>query len=126
MGQWANGRPLDIGSAGVLLRSPFLNGATGERTARALLDVKLRDENVLEVSLARVRAEGPAILAEAAGRGLTQLAAQPRRQSPGVWARAIPDLLKAAGWPGDRTQSSPERHHPATQIELREGWIPGG
>ncbi len=102
-------RPLDIGSTGVLLRSPFFRGAAAERAARAQLDITLREENALEVTAARVRAGGPPLLAEALGHALASLAAQPARQSPGAWARAIPGILSASGWPGDRTQSSTER-----------------
>jgi len=101
-------RPLDIGSTGVLLRSPFIRGAASERGARARFDVMLREENVLEVTTART-AGGPPILAETLGRAKALLAAQPRQQSPAAWARAIPGLLEAGGWPGDRTQSSAER-----------------
>jgi ATP-dependent helicase/nuclease subunit B len=102
-------RPVDIGSAGVLLRSPFFRGAATERSARAQLDVSLRNANILEVSAARVRAGGPPILAESLGRTITLLAGQPRQQSPAAWARFIPTLLSAGGWPGERTQSSAER-----------------
>ena len=102
-------RPLDIGRAGVLLRSPFFRGAAAERSARAQLDIALRDENVLEVSTARIRSGQPPVLAEAVGRAITLLGAQPRQQSPAAWARVFPGLLEAGGWPGDRAQSSAER-----------------
>lgn len=102
-------RPVDIASAGALLRSPFLHGAAAERAARARLDLQLRDDNVLELSAARLRATAPSLLASQLGAALARLAAIPARQSPGAWARTIPDVLTAAGWPGDRSQSSPER-----------------
>lgn len=114
-------RPLEIGGAGVLLRSPFFLGAAEEAAARALLDIALREANVLELSPARARSSLVPILAEAVGRSLTHLAALPARQSPGAWARAIPAILEAAGWPGERTQSSPERQALARwQTVLRE------
>lgn len=102
-------QPLDIGSVGVLLRSPFLRGAAAERAARALFDCKLRDSNVLELSLSRARDQAPPILSELLGQALIQLRNEPRKLSPGQWARRLPALLIAAGWPGERTQSSPER-----------------
>ncbi|MFN0101703.1 MAG: PD-(D/E)XK nuclease family protein [Bryobacteraceae bacterium] len=115
------GRPLDIGGAGVLFRSPFFRGAEGERRARALFDIALREANALEVSAAHARAAAPPVFAESLGRGLTLLAAQPGRQSPGAWARVLPSFLQAGGWPGDRTQSSPERQTLARwQQVLRE------
>jgi len=113
--------PLDIGAAGVLLRSPFFRGAESERSARAQLDVELREANVLKVSTGRIHAGKPPILAAALGRAVTLAAAQPRQQTPGAWARAIPGLLQAGGWPGDRTQSSSERQALARwQQVLRE------
>ena len=109
-------RPLDIGSAGVLLRSPFLKDAEAERAARAQYDVTLRANNVLELS-----PQGPPLLAEALHQAQAQIDAQPRQQSPGAWARQIPAILEAAGWPGSRTQSSPERQALARwQQTLRE------
>lgn len=110
-------KPLEIGEAGVLLRSPFLRGAAEERAARAALDRRLRDENVLEVTAGYARSLGPAILAECLGRAL-QLAAGQAKQSPGAWARVFPELLAAAGWPGDRTQSSAERQAMARWKQL--------
>jgi probable DNA repair protein len=86
--------PLEIGETGVLLRSPFF------RDPRPLLDLELREANVLQVSFTR---------AGGCPQALERLNAQPRRQSPGAWARLLPGLLQDAGWPGKRTQSSPER-----------------
>jgi len=106
--RWLAG-PIDVGRAGVLLRSPFFQGAMAERGARALLDLALRDDNVLEVATGRVRSQGPPLLAESLGRAIQSLAGQPSMQSPAEWARFIPILLTAGGWPGDRTLSSAER-----------------
>ncbi|MBI2688658.1 MAG: PD-(D/E)XK nuclease family protein [Acidobacteria bacterium] len=103
--KWLPGS-LDIGSVGVLLRSPFFRGPADER---ALLDVRLREDNLLEVTASRVRAANLPVFSESIGRAITTLAAQPRKQSPGEWARVLPELLKAGGWPGARTQSSAER-----------------
>jgi ATP-dependent helicase/nuclease subunit B len=115
------GAPIEAGSAGVLLRSPFLAGAGQERGARALFDIELRNENLLEVTASRARAAAPPLLAEAIGRALTLFRAQPRQLSPGAWARVIPELLAAGGWPGSRTQSSAERQALARwQSLLRE------
>ncbi len=115
------GAPLEASSAGVLLRSPFLAGAEQERGARALFDIELRNQNLLEVTAARARTTAPPLLAEAIGGALTLFRAQPRQLSPGAWARVIPELLAAGGWPGSRTQSSAERQALARwQSLLRE------
>ncbi|MBL8239057.1 MAG: PD-(D/E)XK nuclease family protein [Bryobacterales bacterium] len=109
-------RPLPIGEAGVLLRSPFFHGAEEEFAARAALDVKFRENNVLEVA-----PTGPPLLAESVQRATALLHAQARQQSPSAWSRLVPSILEASGWPGGRTQSSPERQALARwQQVLRE------
>jgi probable DNA repair protein len=130
--RWLGG-PLDIGGAGVLLRSPFFRGAEVERSARARLDIELRDANVLTVSAAAIRSGEPPIVAASLGRAITLLAAQARQQTPGAWARLFPGLLQTSGWPGERTQSSHERQAFArwqqvlrefAALDLVEGPIP--
>lgn len=99
----------DIGS---VLCSPFLFGAEGELTQRALLDRKLRREGVRRLGLHRLRdlAGAPGLgaagacpqLIEILNRALALLP-QPNATLPaGEWARFFADWLKSLGWPGER------------------------
>lgn len=101
---------LELSQAGMLLRSPFLGGATKEWTQRAQIDAKLRRDGIADVS--------PAMLRERAGNSPSlgwllakfekQVRKLPAQQPPSEWSRDFSLLLDAVGWPGDRTPSSSE------------------
>jgi probable DNA repair protein len=112
---------LEVGDAGWLLRSPFFMGAEEECSARALLDVKLRSSQLTRVAAARMRDPKVPLFGEAFGRAQMLLGAQTGPLSPGGWARIVPELLAAGGWPGPRALSSSERQALARwQVRLRE------
>ncbi|HEV8043246.1 MAG TPA: PD-(D/E)XK nuclease family protein [Bryobacteraceae bacterium] len=101
---------LALPQAGMLLRSPFLGGAGAEFTKRAQLDAKLRREGMWDVSAAllRDRAEKCPLLARLLRKFEKPLRTVAREQAPSQWSRDFSELLKALGWPGDRTLSSLE------------------
>ncbi len=95
-----------------LLRSPFIQGYAGELAARARLEAWLASRGGVEI-----RAEALRVLAE--NRGCLEfslvlrawqetLAAAPLFQGPSAWARIFSELLRAAGWPGERVLNSAE------------------
>jgi probable DNA repair protein len=89
---------------GQLLRSPYLRGAVGEATARAALEVELRELADPELELAavgalsRTRAPEFAALIDAGRTARDRATAQ----SPKEWCHWITAFLQAIGWPGDR------------------------
>jgi probable DNA repair protein len=104
------GRPvLDSREASVLLRSPFFAGSLGEESGRALLDADLRRKGFYEISLRALAhkaerwAPNLARWLHAVGKVLDEI---PRRQGAAAWSRAFSQLLRTAGWPGDRTPNS--------------------
>lgn len=106
-------QPLEDWSA--LLRSPFLAGAESEREARGRLDVRLRDWGAAELPAASVQAaarasDGPACprLAQALTAWRRAWDALPARQAPAAWALAFDGLLRALGWPGERSLDTAE------------------
>lgn len=101
---------LPLPSAGMLLRSPFLAGATDEWTKRAQIDAKLRRDGVWDVSpaLLRDRADSCALLARSLRKFLKLQRQLVLEQPASGWSRDFSELLSALGWPGDRTLSSRE------------------
>ncbi|MGI8745283.1 MAG: PD-(D/E)XK nuclease family protein [Bryobacteraceae bacterium] len=95
---------------GMLLRGPFLGGAEGERSQRALLDARLRKRGPFRPSLKTVRdlSEACPVLVALLRAIENVLETTPQVQMPGDWSRAFSLLLKSAGWPGDRTLTSHE------------------
>jgi ATP-dependent helicase/nuclease subunit B len=90
-----------------LIRSPFLGGAEAERSARALLDARLRREVPATVSLPRLI--GILDEKDALRRLLEKIFnAKPASQSPHGWAQHFTALLEAAGFPGERALDSAE------------------
>jgi probable DNA repair protein len=85
---------LALPQAGMLLRSPFLGGATAEWTERALLDVKLRRQGVWKVTADMLRLEKARV--------------SNGEQTASEWSRDFSKILEAFGWPGDRALSSRE------------------
>lgn len=100
-------RPLPFEEASRLLRSPFLGGAEGERTARAQLDARLRRDAPAEMSLAWLigRLDACPGLRERLER---VFALQAEAASPAAWARHFTAVLEAAGFPGERGADSAE------------------
>lgn len=104
---------LDLLEVGTLLRSPFTGAAQSEYAARAWLDAWLREAREPYLRLAHLirgaRTASPCPrLAECLKTWRTALDALPRKQSPGRWAAAFAGLVRALGWPGERTLSSAE------------------
>ncbi|HSW49278.1 MAG TPA: PD-(D/E)XK nuclease family protein, partial [Bryobacteraceae bacterium] len=103
------GRTLTGAEAGRLLRTPFLAGSGEELGARALVDAELRRRGLFEVSLAALARAAADTAPELSRRLLSLrslLSALPERQGASVWSRDFSRLLRAAGWPGDRTPDS--------------------
>jgi ATP-dependent helicase/nuclease subunit B len=100
-----------------LIRSPFIHGAETEMTARARLDAELRRLAPATITLGRMRALIPEIVARRGAppcprlrEALGQLegAAQTSRAAPHEWARRFTTMLDAAGFPGERSRDSTE------------------
>jgi ATP-dependent helicase/nuclease subunit B len=107
--------PLSLPQAGVLLRSAFLGGAESERSARALLDAKLRKRSMWDVTVVGLHEAAGSCpilqrLLQRFGKELNQL---PERQSAQEWSRDFSRLLKGLGWPGERPPTS--REHQALE-----------
>jgi probable DNA repair protein len=119
----AAGGELPIAKMGALVRSPFLGGASSEFSARALLDASLRHRCESTKVLAEVlphAADGAAMLAEhLTAMGALSIGGSRR---PGEWASLFRDLLKAAGWPGDRTLDSAEYQAVQSWDEVLSGF----
>ena len=105
-------RRLSFESASLLLRTPFLGAAEGERSGRAALELKLRGRMSENLSLQN-------FTAFAAGAHLPRLtttlqelariaAEQVRRQPPSDWAEVFRRTLTESGWPGERSLDSEE------------------
>jgi probable DNA repair protein len=128
---WHERIGLDV--AGHLLRTPFLAQGESERSARGLLEARLRELGELEPrvgALQRLAAPGAASSGAAPPEprpwhcpGLVAALARlralrdtlPSKQSCGAWARAIDAGLAALGWPGERPLNSVEH-------QAREKW----
>jgi probable DNA repair protein len=97
--------------AGAILRSPFLRGATAERSLRALADVELRRRRELDVSLRDIEwaARNCPLLISIwpAVHGVLRATTQARELSE--WNEFIRDLLEALGWPGEAKLSEHEQ-----------------
>lgn len=117
---------------GMLLRSPFLADAEGERSQRAALDAHLRAIGMLEIDLDRLLQVLRQVHPDArhACRALTtrlqawreQARADLRgRRVPAAWSAVIAQLLAAIGWPGERTLDSEEYQTLRKWTELLAG-----
>ena len=108
---------LSLPRAGVLLRTPFLGGAESERSARALLDAKLRRRGIWDISIAGLRADAGScpLLEGFLLRFDKELQRLPEKQSAREWSRDFTRLLKTLGWPGERTPDSRE-------FQVLEAW----
>ncbi|HYL74387.1 MAG TPA: PD-(D/E)XK nuclease family protein [Bryobacteraceae bacterium] len=101
---------LTLPRAGMLLRSPFIQGAETEWTQRALLDAKLRRNGVWELTPIELRdaAAHCPLLQRVLTRFAKELAKLPGEQRASEWSRDFSKLLEVFGWPGERTMSSRE------------------
>ena len=105
-----------IEEIGRLLRCRFVAGAEDEFTRRALLDRRLRELREPRVGLPAVlrlagQDDAPhccRVLAGRLSRWQQEYRDLPGEQMPSDWAASASVLLKAMGWPGDRTLSSVE------------------
>lgn len=120
-----HGCKLPVSDMGVLLRSPHLGEAESERSARALLDVRLRARGELEVGLDALYFEARS--ADGSPRGCAELLrrldawkplvheARQARLLPSAWSIAFQRQLGALGWPGERPLDS-------AQFQVVERW----
>jgi probable DNA repair protein len=101
---------LPLSRVGMLLRSPFLAGAEAEWSQRALLDAKLRKQSLWDIGIPMLRDAAGSCpeLQRVLRRVEKNLPNRNQEQAPGEWSRDIASLLKAFGWPGDRSPSSGE------------------
>jgi ATP-dependent helicase/nuclease subunit B len=104
-------------NAGAILRSPFLNGAGVERSARALADLELRRWREMDFSLRDIEkaSRNCPVLTETwlKIRGVLQQKALLKELAE--WSQFLGDLVEAAGWPGDAELSEQEQ-------EVVEAW----
>ncbi len=111
-------QPMDVNQYSAFLCSEYIGGASAEGSRRAVLDARLRKDNVSCISYAelfRRITDGhhprfficPALSARLKD-FLALMDKQPEQQHPSQWARAFSLLLDALGWPGDRPLSSIE------------------
>jgi ATP-dependent helicase/nuclease subunit B len=110
--------PVTLPRAGMLLRSPFLEGAETEWTKRALLDAKLRKKGVWDVSVSFLRdaAGNCPLLQRALQRLEKNIAKLSVAQHLSAWSRDFSKVLESLGWPGDRVLNS--REH-----QVLEAWL---
>jgi len=91
----------DSATVGQLLRSPFFGGAEAELTARALADVRLRDERRDRWELAALErwagANGCPVLALHARSALNNAVARDATL-PSVWSERFSSILKGLAW----------------------------
>jgi probable DNA repair protein len=111
---------LDLVLLGQALRSPFLGGYSAEREARAMLDVRLRQQGELQLSEIYVRKlavdhDCPLFARIVAGL-VKARKEQAARLSPGEWVNVLREELKLAAWPGDATLAS-------SDFQLRQTWL---
>ncbi|HMF79544.1 MAG TPA: PD-(D/E)XK nuclease family protein, partial [Bryobacteraceae bacterium] len=98
-------------NAGAILRSPFLKGASAERSARALADLDLRKRRELDLSLRDLEkaARNCPLLVETWPKVRRVLQKKTPLKEFAEWSRFLGDLLEAAGWPGDAELSEQEQ-----------------
>ena len=110
----------DLSTFGAWLRCDSIAGGAAERTARGLLDRRLRQNGVARIrirKLGKLLEDAPA-LRRALGRWSLRHRRLPDRQSPPRWAESFARLLEALGWPGEGALSSEGRQVLAKWNEL--------
>lgn len=94
-----------------LVRDRYIAGAETERTARGLLDARLRESGRTQLSLADIREEArtdcPA-LSRALQNWLKSNEGVPTRQTAAPWAATFSARFQAVGWPGEQPLNSVE------------------
>ncbi|MFH1573025.1 MAG: PD-(D/E)XK nuclease family protein [Acidobacteriota bacterium] len=94
--------------------APFLAGVDTERSGRALLDARMRQNAGVQVSISRLRhmclevAPPCPLLDRALGAWLQVHNQTPERQTSGQWGNTFSAMLEAMGWPGERPLNSAE------------------
>ena len=109
-------QPFSIQEIGVLLRSPFIRGATEEKAGRALLDANLREfgeqhlsiSSLIYISENYLEKEQSEVFLECLLQWQAAFDGLPARQSAQNWAQAFSKLLSIFKWPGERTLNSTE------------------
>lgn len=101
-------------TASSLIRSHFIGGHSTELSERAKLEVRLRKVLPVRLGLRRLlsamSAEGIAPDLQARLRAVSELVGQetPSSRSMSSWREVAKSILRAAGWPGDRSLNSAE------------------
>lgn len=107
-------------AVGRILRSPFMAGGESERDARALADLRLRDEQRDRwdwLELERWAGMTECRQLQAAARALNALLRSDMTpELPSVWVERFHRILKTLGWPGERSASSIEHQ---TQLKFQ-------
>jgi ATP-dependent helicase/nuclease subunit B len=100
-------RELPFEAASRLIRSPFLGGAETEMAARARFDAKLREEADATITLPKLisRLGGELVLRSRLEK-IFELNVE--NNSPHDWAQHFTAVLRAAGFPGERSPDSAE------------------
>jgi ATP-dependent helicase/nuclease subunit B len=102
---------LPLADAGSFMRSPFLGRALQERTARAVLDVALRQTHPSYLSAQEIQEEAKAkapVLATLMTKFDKQRRALPKAVMPSSWASHVSKLLRSLDWPGSESLSAAE------------------
>ena len=111
-----NRQKWDIQELGIILDSPFLQGAEQEFAARAALDRKIRSkahpwitaQKLLELAGREDTPHHCPDLTRILASSLETAAGSKEGQSPAAWAALFSRILSAAGWPGSRALNSIE------------------
>lgn len=115
----AAGEVLELVDYGVLLHSPYLQGAEREGLARSGLDAWLRRQGRRRLSLMALAAlgqeQGTPVLALGVKKFLQACGETPGLLPPSQWAERFAQWLVCWGWPGDRAPGSADR-------QLLESW----
>jgi len=102
---------LTLADAGSFLRSPFFGRALQERTARAVLDVTLRQTHPTYLSAGELQ-EGAKLKAPVMATLLAKFDKHrrglPKSVMPSSWASHVSKLLRTLEWPGSESLSAAE------------------
>ncbi|MFL6446096.1 MAG: PD-(D/E)XK nuclease family protein [Bryobacteraceae bacterium] len=91
-----------ITDASAIILSPFLAGASGERSARALADLNLRRSREIDVSFSQIeyRTANCEDLVPI-WQNIRKIRPKTERLDLPEWSELFGDLVSASGWPGD-------------------------
>jgi ATP-dependent helicase/nuclease subunit B len=98
-------------SAGAILRSSWITGASEERSLRAFADYQLRRLRELDVTLAGIESASLRcpILRKIVAGVRRVVSGKKDMGSFAYWSRFVASLLQAVGWPGDQELSPAEQ-----------------